>query len=147
MRDQAIDSPDSDLMEPIYSRCPTSLTISSVLINPKARKQSNLIRLAHRDYKSLFDRIYNVRGFTCPVYVILKFAEIYLEGDITLGDVTQIVKDIGSDPIPFIVKFATHDIIKQRYHRYHRDNRLEENDREIAIQALELFQTFFDPPH
>lgn len=133
---------DKELSRPIYSRCPATLKVNSILINPRSQKRLNLIRLRKEYYKSIFDRIYDVKGFGCTGYVIFKFAEIYLEGDLTLGECMKIGNDFDNHGPTSVGLFATHEIIKKKYRLYNSDDKLKENYRELALQVLRLFMTF-----
>jgi hypothetical protein len=123
----------------LYTECPDSLAIYTTLIESNPTNPRKLIRLNKRYHRAVFDRIFDHRSFSPTVYVIFKFAEIYLNGDITVSEMIEISDHFDGVFLDLIVNLPTHKIIKDKYKRYNSDDRLRENYRELAAQTLQMY--------
>lgn len=123
----------------IYPKCPKSLRIFSVLIDPTPTKHQKLIKLSKQYHRAAFDWIFDHRKFSPALYVIFKFSVLYLDGDITNAEITEIEDYFDGGFLDLIVNLTSHDIVKNKYNRYNSDDRLRENYRELVVETLQMY--------
>ncbi|MBK5938250.1 hypothetical protein CCR96_02985 [Halochromatium roseum] len=103
--------------------------------------KTSLISLNPAAYERLYDRIHDaeIRYVPINLYVMRKFARLYLNDELTFIEVEQVAKESGSDPVLIFATFPKTAVIQAKYRQYHRDDRAVEHYTRIAQGAFPLY--------